>query len=152
MFINYFSKFLQLFSQNYKSKLIILIILSVFCGLFEFLGVAMVFPLIIFILNPTQSTDIIFLPNKLPDNSNLLLILGALIVLAFLFKNLLMIYKTYYQFGFLKNWQNELNLSVFKKYLYSSFETNLKVSQENSVFQIWNLSNIIFNNLKSLYS
>jgi len=146
MFINYFSKFLQLFSQNYKSKLIILIILSVFCGLFEFLGVAMVFPLIIFILNPTQSTDIIFLPNKLPDNSNLLLILGALIVLAFLFKNLLMIYKTYYQFGFLKNWQNELNLSVFKKYLYSSFETNLKASQENSVFQIWNLSNIIFNN------
>ncbi len=150
MFITYFSKFLRMFSQNYKAKFIVLVVLSVFCGLFEFLGVAMIFPLITFILNPLQVSNIKFLPVNLAENTNLLLILGLLIVFAFVIKNLLMIYKTYYQFDFLKIWQNELNLAVFRKYIYSSFETNLKVSQENSVFQVWNLSNIVFSNFVTM--
>ena len=146
MFITYFLKFLQLFSKNYRYKLVVLTILSVICGFLEFLGVAVVFPLIIIMLAPDKVHNFAFLNRyEIFQNDSIMLYLGGIIVFAFLVKNIMMIYKSYYQFDFLKDWQTALNLSVFKKYLYSSYETVLHMPEKYSIFQVWNLSAIVFN-------
>ena len=93
MFITYFLKFLQLFSKNYRYKLVVLTILSVVCGFLEFLGVAVVFPLIIIMLAPDKVHNFAFLNRyEIFQNDSIMLYLGGVIVFAFLVKNIMMIF------------------------------------------------------------
>ena len=151
MFLTYFLKFLKIFSDNYRLKLVYLTFISVLCGFLEFLGVALVFPLIVVILQPEQVSQIPIVGNYFKDVSqNASILFGFGIVLAFVIKNLFMIYRSYYQFDLLKDWQIELNLSVYKKYLYSSYENKLNMPSKYSIFQVWNLNNLVFVNFLTM--
>lgn len=150
MFITYFLIFLKNFSKNYTKELISLTIISTICGFLEFFGLALVFPLITIILSPTN-TNIILIKklSTITDNNQCMLILCLLIVSSFIFKNLFMIFKTYYQFDFLKKWQNDINAKILQKYLYSSFEKKLNIPPKFSLFQVWQISNLVFNSFIS---
>ncbi len=146
MFTAYFAKFLKLFSKGYETRLALLFFMSFFAGMLEFLGIALIFPLIILILSPEKALNLPYL-GTFGENTIIVLTVG--IVGAFVLKNLFMIANTYYQTKILKNWLADLNLYFFKKYLYSTYESKLHLDARYSIFQVWQLCSLAFNNFVS---
>lgn len=151
MFTDYFYKFLKFFAKGYEYKLILLLCLSIIAGFMEFIGIALIFPLIILILQPEQSYNIPYISSFITiENSRLaIFLLSVGVVGIFIVKNVFMIINTYYQTYILKNWQCSLDLLFFKKYLFSSYESKLTLPSKYSVFQVWQLCGITFCNFVS---
>ena len=84
-------KFFRYFIKD-KSELLNYFVLSILVGLLELMGVALIYPFINEILSTNPS-----------DKSYMPLVLGGLIVCAFLCKNLIMIFYNFLQADFVKN-------------------------------------------------
>jgi len=151
MFTTYFFKFLKLFSRGYELKLLILFIMSVIAGFLEFVGIAMIFPLIVLILQPEQVQNLPYLSSIAQKFGVVQTIsaIGGVIIAIFILKNLFMIANSYIQIYVLKNWQCNLNLIVFKKYLFSSYESKLTLPAKYSLFQVWQLCAVVFSGFVS---
>ena len=147
MFTTYFYKFLKLFSKGYKYKLILLFLMSIFAGFFEFLGISLIYPFILILLNPTETFNIPFLNLEL--QGNVLYAIALIIIASFIIKNCFMLVYIYYQTSTLKKWLCSLNLLFFKKYLFSSYESKLFIPSRYSILQVWQLCNITFSNFVS---
>lgn len=151
MFTSYFYKFLKLFSKGYEVKLSVLFIMSVIAGFLEFLGIAMIFPLIILILQPEQLSNLPYLSalGQKFDTPFSITLIGLSIVAVFILKNIFMIANSYIQISVLKNWQCNLSLIIFKKYLFSSYESKLTLPAKYSLFQVWQLCGMVFSGFVS---
>ena len=53
MYITYLNKFLEYFGAKRKIKLLIFAIMGLIAGLLEFVGIAMIYPFVMIIVNPT---------------------------------------------------------------------------------------------------
>lgn len=151
MFTSYFYKFLKLFSRGYKTKLLILFVMAIVAGFLEFLGIALIFPLVILILQPEQLNHLPFISiigQKIGTTPAVSLI-GISIVTIFILKNLFMISNSYIQISVLKTWQRKLNQLIFKKYLFSSYESKLTLPSKFSLFQVSQLCEIVFDSFIS---
>ncbi len=148
MFTSYFYKFLKLFSRGYKTKLLTLFMMSVIAGFLEFVGIALIFPLVILILKPEQLYNLPFIADigqkigTIPTVS----LIGISIIAIFIVKNLFMVSNSYIQISVLKTWQREISQLIFKKYLFSSYESKLSLPTNFSLFQVTQLCEMVFDN------
>lgn len=144
----YFKKILALFLKGYELKIIVLLIMSVIAGFLEFMGIALIFPLILLLLQKEDSVDAQFIPifKEVPFLADNMVLIASLIIFAFVFKNIFMCINAYFQTSVLKNWQADMNLDIFKRYLYSSYESKLGIPAKYSIFQVNQLSNVVFSN------
>lgn len=155
MFISYFKRFLKIFAKGEEIKFIFLLLMSVIAGFLEFVGISLIFPLIVLMLNPEKLTEFKVLNQlaKFGSYENVICLITVFVIGALVLKSIFIIVNTYYQIHILKKGTAKLNLLIFKKYLFSTYESKLNLPSKYSLFKMWQLCNLVFDAFvsKTLY-
>lgn len=141
MFIENFSKFIQYYGKGRKIKLCGFFILSLIAGFIEFLGVGLIYPFILLLLKPEN-----VIHNKyyisfssffhLHNVITTIFILGFIIALLFILKNLFMVLFLYLQNKFISNWKLSLNKKIMHYYMYSDYKTSSKIPPSEKFYTL----------------
>ena len=126
LFIKYFFILLSKFRYNFTLTIFKLLIMSVFGGFLELLGIAMIFPVMLVLTssNSTGGEFVISQCSKIFKNQSdmqIAFFLAVLMFLIFFLKNLFMMVCINEQNDFAKKWQDRVNFDLVKKFLNSSF-------------------------------
>lgn len=154
MRIENFANFMKYYGKGYKLKLFGFFMLSLIAGAFEFVGISLIYPFILLIIEPESIIHSkyymyfskVFHTNDIMMNA---LILGIFVMLLFILKNLYMILCLYLQNKFTSNWKKDLSKRFMYYYLFSPYKESLKTSPSEKLYNIGflisqSLDNFIF--------
>ncbi len=132
-------------------KLAGFVFLSLISGGMEFIGIAMVYPFTLLLINPEKMIDnryfqMIFHTTSETNITYLAFSLGALIIVIFIIKNLFMILNTYLQLHFIKNWNFHIEKMLLKYYLYAPYKEINNITPATKLYNIGSLINSTLNN------
>lgn len=126
----------------------------IIASILELLGVSIIVPFISAVMNPEMVmqnryfllvVDLLHIQN--PSATSTLLILGFLLMLVYIIKNLGLIYSRYIQNSYQYNIQKEISITMMKSYLNHPYEyfinTNIAVMQRGFNTDVPSFSNII---------
>jgi len=145
MFVENFTKFIKYYGEGQKLKLFGFFILSLIAGGFEFLGIALIYPFILLIIDPERvvNTKYYLYLVRFSHIDDILMnafLLGFFVVFIFIAKNLFMILFLYLQNKFTNNWKLSLNKKFMHYYMFSSYKNSLKTSTSEKLYNISCLS------------
>lgn len=138
MFFGRFNKFLKYFGQGYKKQLIKILFMSFMSSLLEFLGVVLVFPFIMILVNPNRVVNnpvAIYLEYhyNISGINNMILAIGFLIAGIIVIKNIYCIYITYHQNKLISEWGLDIKEKMLYFFLYSPYESDLQRGKLNII-------------------
>ena len=141
MLVENFIKFIKYYGTGRKIKLFGFFVLSLIAGFLEFLGIALVYPFILLIIKPevVMSTKYyIYFTNFIHVNNVLVVafIVGIMVILLFIVKNLFMITSLYLQNKFINNWKIAISKKLMHYYLFSSYKNSLKISPSEKAYNL----------------
>lgn len=143
MYIESFKKFVSYFGGKRKTKLIIFFIMSLIAGFLEFVGIALIYPFVMIIINPDavqtlpcNNIQVIdeFIRSHTPLFIAFTFGLGAM--LLFILKNIYMIFYLFFQSTFLQKWTQDINNMFMKFYLYAPYSRMLKISDADKLYVV----------------
>lgn len=134
-------KFIQYYGKRRKLKIFGFFLVSLISGLFEFIGIGLIYPFLMLIINPQEVIEyksIVTVINYFHINHILTIttFIGFLIVLMFLFKNLLMILCIYLQNKFVINWKTDLNKMLMKFYLKAPYFNVFRITNSEKIYNL----------------
>ncbi len=141
MFLENFTKFIKYYGKGKYLKIIGFLGLSFIAGFLEFLGIALIYPFILIIIQPDMILNSVYY-KRLVDLTHITnpgiygLVLGLAILLIFIFKNIYIIFTQYVQHKFVNGWKMDLSRMFMKYYLYSSYDNVLKTSCADKLYVI----------------
>ena len=134
-------KFIKYYGKNRRLKIFGFFVISLIAGILEFAGIGLIYPFLMLVTSPqtvieykSYATIINFF-----DINHILTItalMGILIVLMFLSKNLLMILCIYLQNKFVINWKNDLNKMLMKFYLNAPYMQMFKTTNSEKIYNL----------------
>lgn len=141
MFIENFYKFIKYYGKGRKLKLIGFFLLSLVAGTLEFVGIALIYPFILLIVNSESIVNSHYYQRfaSAIHIENILInafIIGFAIVLMFILKNLFMIWCFYLQSRFANNWKLDINKKFMKYYLFAPYKSSLKTSAADKIYNL----------------
>ncbi|MFA7658458.1 MAG: ABC transporter ATP-binding protein [Candidatus Gastranaerophilaceae bacterium] len=141
MFIENFTKFIKYYGSGRKTKLFGFFMLSVIAGSFEFLGIALIYPFILLIIGPQSIIHTKYYLNfaNFFHVSNVLVnafILGLIVTLLFVAKNLFMILSLYLQNKFINNWKLAISKKFMHYYLFSPYKNTMETSASEKIYNL----------------
>lgn len=133
--------FFQILDEFYKSKkyrFYILLFMSTIAGIFEYLGLILIFQFILFLSNPTSKHCIkiidFFKTNFNIDSSyKVILILGVSIAFIYILKNIYMLIFTKISNNILQDLSLNITFNTVKNMLYQDYLTINEISNENKI-------------------
>ena len=133
-----FSEIIKRFYKEKKFKFYLLFLLSLFAGLFEYMGLILIFQFVLFLSNPTSKycTLIIeFFKNNLniTDFSKISLIMGVAIALIYILKNIYMLIFTRVINGTLEDLSTKITLKTIKNLLFQDYLKTSKITPEEKL-------------------
>lgn len=132
MYLENLKNFMTYFGQDKKLKLVGFVCLSLFSGVLELIGVAMVYPFILLIIKPETMDLTKYVPIH---NSTLLgLLIGLLVFLIFIFKNSFIILIQYIQSRFVSRWRIDIVNRFMQYYIYAPYKDTMKVSHSDKLY------------------
>lgn len=149
MFFSRFFKFLKYFGQGYEMKLIYLLFMAFMSSLLEFLGIVLVFPFIMLLVNPGRVVNnpvaLYFEQHfEIHGTNNLILLIGGLIAVIIIIKNIYCIYITYVQNKLISQWGLEIKNKILASYLYAPYEADIRHGKLNMMKTITqNIDNVM---------
>ena len=141
MILENFIKFIKYFGKGRKLKLLGFSLMSFFAGLFEFLGIALIYPFIMMIIKPESMTTF-GLYNKftaitgVADTTINALILGGGALVLFVIKNLYMILFVRIQSRFIINWKQYIANKFMEYFLFAPYKEILTLSNSDKYYII----------------
>lgn len=144
MYSQNFIRFLKYYGKGKYTQLFVFFILSCIAGLMEFVGIALIYPFVIMIIQPEniinsaayiKFTDYTHIHNATVSA----LLIGFAALLIFIFKNLFIIFSQYFQNKFIANWKKDMSLKFMEYYLYAPYIDTMKSTQSNKIFVIGTL-------------
>lgn len=144
-----FFKFMKYYGKGRKIKLFGFFLLSLIAGGFELWGISLVYPFILLIIKPQAVIATKYYKDfaAFTNQHDVLInafILGFLIMLIFIAKNLFMVLCAYLQNKFITNWKLALNKKFMHYYLFSPYKNSLDISPSE---KLYNLSFLIIQTL-----
>lgn len=141
MFVENFQKFLRYYGKGRKIRILGFCALSLVAGMLEFLGIALIYPFIMLVITPSAVVHTKYYKYiaSLTHFDNVLynaFVIGVLVVILFIVKNLFMIFSSYLQNKFTVNWKNDLNKRFMGYYLFSSYKNSLKTSSAQKIYNL----------------
>lgn len=141
MFIGNLRKFIRYFGKGRKTRLLGFFVLSLIAGLFEFIGIALIYPFVLLIINPQSIINSgyylkfsgIFNINDPLAGS---FIIGFFVVLLFILKNIFMIYIMYLQNKFANNWKFDISRKFMEYYLFAPYKMVLKTQPAEKLYTL----------------
>src|SRR5574344_1677889 len=134
-----FLKFMKYYGKDQKSGLFLFSILSTIAGFAEFFGIAMVYPFIVLIINPEivngnrYYRQLIHIFN-LKGSMSCAFVLGLILILVFILKNILMIFIVYCQTKIAGKWKLEINKRYMDYFLNASYKDLMKTSPASKIY------------------
>lgn len=141
MLVENFLKFIKYYGKGRKLKLAGFSFLSLIAGFIELLGIALIWPFTIFIIQPKSIMeskyyiDFAFLPAPQSQILNIC-ILGLLAMFLFVAKNFIMILILYLQNKFVNNWKLDIGKKMMHNYLFSSYKETLKETPSEKMYNL----------------
>lgn len=141
MFIENYNKFIKYYGQGRKLKLFGFFLLSLIAGGFEFLGIALIYPFILLITKPSIIIHTKYYSDfaKFIHQDNALtnaFILGFIIILIFIFKNLFMVFNVHLQNKFISNWKVAISNKFMKYYMFSPYKNILSTTLSEKIYTL----------------
>lgn len=146
MFVENFFNFIKYYGKGRKIKLFGFFVLSLIAGFWEFLGIALIYPFILLIVKPeniiytkyySDFTDFFHVHDVLLNA----LILGLIVTLLFVAKNLFMIFSLYLQNKFINNWKLAIGKKFMHYYLFSPYKNSLSTPPSEKIYNLTFLIN-----------
>ena len=135
MYLENLNKFIRYYGKNKRRGLIFYTGLSLLSACLELLGVALVYPFIILIIDPSSLNNIpIFHSITIPQNSYIPILLGITVFCAFILKNLMMICSQYVQSKFVSKWRMEIVNTFMNYFLYAPYKDTMKYSAAEKLY------------------
>lgn len=141
MFVENFNKFINYYGKGRKIKLFGFFILSLIAGYFEFLGIALIYPFILLIIKPNSIVHTKYYADfaayfHVHDVLINAFILGVIVTLLFVAKNIFMIFSLYLQNKFIGNWKFDISKKFMHYYLFSPYKDLLSTSPSEKIYNI----------------
>lgn len=137
MFLENFTKFIKYFGRDKYLQLTGFTGLSLIAGFLEFVGIALIYPFILLIINPEALSHFKFIKINNSLTGGLMLGLGVLFI--FIGKNAFIIFTQYVQSKFTNNWRHDICNRFMKLYLYSPYKLNLQSPAGSKLYLIENI-------------
>lgn len=137
---NILIKFIAIYGKKQKSQLVYVFLGAILVGFLEMTGIALVFPLINSVVDPSFLEKIlanfpliknILVHMHITSNNAMAILLGILIALLFIIKNIYMILFHILQNKMMRNWKNEIALRLLTSYLKADYEFFKTTSQHH---------------------
>lgn len=134
-------KFIKYYGKNRRLKIFGFLVISLIAGILEFAGIGLIYPFLMLVTSPqtvieykSYATIINFF--HINHILTITALMGILIVLMFLSKNLLMILCIYLQNKFVINWKNDLNKMLMKFYLNAPYMQMFKTTNSEKIYNL----------------
>lgn len=134
-------KFIKYYGKNRRLKIFGFFVISLIAGILEFAGIGLIYPFLMLVTSPqtvieykSYATIINFF--HINHILTITALMGILIVLIFLSKNLLMILCIYLQNKFVINWKNDLNKMLMKFYLNAPYMQMFKTTNSEKIYNL----------------
>ena len=144
MFLENTTKFLRYYGKGKYLKLGAFFVMSLISGLFELLGVALIYPFIMIIVNPEIMDNYVIYNNiveKFPNFTPYMFIalVGLSIFGVFITKNIFMILILKFQTSFTNNWKRDITKMIMKYYTFGTYKDLMKITSGEKMFYISNV-------------
>ncbi len=140
MFLENYTKFLKYFGKGRGKGFFCFGILSMVAGFMELFGVALIYPFVMFIVDPSVLFQKLPVFNHLnitfSNSTNVGLFIGLLVLLIFIIKNLFMLYIQYFQTRFVKELIQDIVSKFMEYYLYAPYKDVMQTSQGDKLYII----------------
>lgn len=134
-------KFIKYYGKNRRLKIFGFFVISLIAGFLEFVGIGLIYPFLMLVTSPqtvieykSYATIINFF--HINHILTITALMGILIVLMFLSKNLLMILCIYLQNKFVINWKNDLNKMLMTFYLNAPYMQMFKTTNSEKIYNL----------------
>jgi len=136
-----FKLFLTNYGKDKLNKIYFFIFLSIIAGCMEFIGIALIYPFILMIINPET---VIHTPSYISITNSLHLkneeintfLIGFGAILIFIIKNIYMMGTIYFQNKFIVSWKNDITSKFMKYYLYASYKDNMQTPASEKIYNL----------------
>ncbi len=136
-----FKLFLDNYGKDKLSKIYFFIFLSIIAGCMEFIGIALIYPFILMIINPETITNT-ELYTLITENLHLnnvginTFLIGFGAILIFVLKNIYMMGTIYFQNKFIVSWKNDITSKFMRYYLYASYKNNMQTPASEKIYNL----------------
>lgn len=144
-----FLKIIKYYGQERKLKITMFMLLSVFAGLLEFVGISLIYPILLLVLEPQTITNNSYIQHivqifDIQQAIMLSVILGILTVCLFITKDIIMILFTYLQNRFIVKWKNDINNRIMQNYIYAPYENIQAIKNHDKIYDVTTLTSNVF--------
>ncbi len=133
-------KFVKYYAKGRKTKMCGFFILSSIAAFMEFIGIAMIYPVILLLVNQDRfaNTGIYKIIEQITHTANTYtnaLIIGTLVIFIFILKNIFMVWFLKMQWKFVTYWKRDIRKLFIKYFLYSDYSSNIKISNADKIYE-----------------
>ncbi len=146
---NLFFKIINKFYSKNKFQFYFLIFLSVFAGIFEYIGLVLIFQFILFLNNPTSiycKKIISFFQNyfHISEFNKIGLILGVSVAFIYILKNIYMLLFSKFNNKILEDLSIQITLKTFKNLLFAPYLTTKNLSETDKFNILSKITLVVF--------
>lgn len=139
MFLENLKRFLRYYGKGRYFQLIGFAVLSFIAGVLEFIGIALIYPFIMLIIQPDMVNIAKYI--KIDNTITGGLLIGLAVLLIFILKNAFIIFTQYVQNNFTANWKQDIVSHFMKFYIYAPYKMTMKSSANDKLYAIETLCN-----------
>ena len=135
MKLSNFKQFIKNFGQGRYIKLGIFFAMSLIAGCLEFIGIALIYPFIMMIINPDIVTNSTYYNKyvQITGIDNIIFTafaIGFFVLLTFIIKNIYIIINTFIQSKFVANWKKDLTKRFMEYFIYASDSQDRRIEND----------------------
>lgn len=141
MHLENFLKFIKNYGKRQKKGLLGFFALSVFSGILEFLGISLVYPFILLIINPEKITSNLYYQKfteilHIQDFLTAAFLIGLSVAIIFIVKNIFMIYSVRLQNKFVMDWKFDICKDFMTYYIFAPYKKLLKITASEKLYNL----------------
>ena len=137
MILENLKEFLSYYGKGRYYKLVGFTILSLIAGTLEFIGIALIYPFIMLIIQPESVNLAKYI--KIENSFVSGLLIGLCVLLIFILKNAFIIFSQYVQTKFTTNWRQEMVCKFMKYYIYAPYKLTMQTSTNDKLYVLGTL-------------
>lgn len=135
---NLFIDFTKKYGKQFKFRLIIVFLTSIVSASLEVVGVALLYPLVTISMNPNIVKDNHYIKYFYEllgfDNTRFFVVFIAVCIgLAFIIKNIYMLFQQKFQFNLVRDWRNDICEKLMFEYLHAPLTYHIEKSSTNII-------------------
>lgn len=132
-FIRMYKQLIAILNQKQRRQAILVAVMAIFSALFETLGVSVVLPFVLAMLQPqqlmeNQYIDPILKVFNITNVSYVLIITAILIIIVYVAKNVFILFFNYIQLNFRNKLERDLSILMLKSYIYKPYKFFLDIN------------------------